>query len=88
MTTPTNETSRRAIKGHVRRWIHNIQQYDIVQIHLTIYNILLGAETSLKSMQVKYNRLSEAVARDMEASNATRAQFDAEVESMITLEDG
>ncbi|XP_045028551.1 uncharacterized protein LOC123471380 [Daphnia magna] len=87
MTTPTNETSRRAIKGHVRRWIHNIQQYDIVQIDLTIYNILLGAETSLKSMQAKYNRLSEAVARDMEASNATRAQFDAEVDSVIALED-
>jgi hypothetical protein len=87
MTTPTNETSRRAIKGHVTRWINNIQQYDIVQIDLTIYNILLGAETSLKSMQAKYKRLSEAVARDMEASNATRAQFDAEVESMITLED-
>ncbi|XP_045023718.1 uncharacterized protein LOC116934563 [Daphnia magna] len=87
MTTPTNETSRRAIKGHVRRWIHNIQQYDIVQIDLTIYNILLGAETSLKNMQAKYNRLSEAVARDMEASNATRAQFDAEVDSVIALED-
>ncbi|XP_045023195.1 uncharacterized protein LOC123467282 [Daphnia magna] len=87
MTTPTKETSRRAIKGHVRRWIHNIQQYDIVQIDLTIYNILLGAETSLKSMQAKYNRLSEVVARDMETLNATRAQFDAEVESMITLED-
>ncbi|EFX75151.1 hypothetical protein DAPPUDRAFT_250959 [Daphnia pulex] len=87
MTTPTNETSRRAIKGHVTRWINNIQQYDIVQIDLTIYNILLGAETSLRIMQNKYKRLSEAVARDMEASNATRAQFDAEVESMITLED-
>jgi hypothetical protein len=75
------------MKGHITRWINNIQQYDIVQVDLTIYNILLGAETSLRSMQAKYKRLSEAVARDMEEAGATRAQFDAEVDNMILAED-
>jgi hypothetical protein len=75
------------MKGHITRWINNIQQYDIVQVDLTIYNILIGAETSLRSMQAKYKRLSEAVARDMEEAGATRAQFDAEVDNLIQVDE-
>jgi hypothetical protein len=56
MTTPTNEATRRGIKGHVTRWINNIQQYDNVQMDRTILNLVLGAETNLNNMYSKYKR--------------------------------
>ncbi|EFX81299.1 hypothetical protein DAPPUDRAFT_102601 [Daphnia pulex] len=87
MTTPTNEASRRAMKGHVTRWINNIQQYDNVQMDLSIHNLVLGAESNLRNMYSKYKRLSEGVARDMEQAGATQAQFEAEDDNQIQVEE-
>ncbi|EFX76756.1 hypothetical protein DAPPUDRAFT_321939 [Daphnia pulex] len=87
MTTPTNEASRRAIKGHVTRWINNIQQYDNVQMDLTVHNLVLGAESNLRNMYNKYKRLSEGVARDMQQAEATQDQFEAEIDSQIQIEE-
>ncbi len=87
MTTPTNEASQRGMKGHITRWINNIQQYDNVQMDLTIYNLVLGAETNLRNVHTKYKRLSEGIARDMEKAGATRAQFDAEVDNLIQVDE-
>ncbi|EFX61324.1 hypothetical protein DAPPUDRAFT_340130, partial [Daphnia pulex] len=87
MTTPTNEASRRAIKGHVTRWINNIQHYDNVQMDLTVHNLVLGAESNLRNMYNKYKRLSEGVARDMQQAEATQDQFEAEIDSQIQIEE-
>jgi hypothetical protein len=87
MTTPTNESSRRGMKGHVTRWINNIQQYNNVQMDLTVHNLVLGAESNLRNMYNKYKRISEGVARDMEQAGATQEQFQAEIDSQIQVEE-
>ena len=75
------------MKGHVTRWINNIQQYDNVQMDLTIHNLVLGAVSNLRNLYSKYKRLSEGVAKDMEQAGATQEQFQAEIDSQIQVEE-
>jgi hypothetical protein len=75
------------MKGHVTRWINNIQQYNNVQMDLTVHNLVLGAESNLRNMYNKYKRISEALARDMEQAGATQEQFQAEIDSQIQVEE-
>ncbi|EFX69260.1 hypothetical protein DAPPUDRAFT_329293 [Daphnia pulex] len=87
MTTPTNEASRRGMKGHVTRWINNIQKFDNVQMDLTTLNQVLVAESNLRNTYSKYKRISEGVARDMEQAGATQEEFQEEVDSQIKVEE-
>ncbi|EFX62878.1 hypothetical protein DAPPUDRAFT_119764 [Daphnia pulex] len=87
MTTPTNEASRRGMKGHVTRWINNIQKFDNVQMDLTTLNQVLVAESNLRNTYSKYKRISEGVARDMEQAGETQEEFQEEVDSQIKVEE-
>jgi hypothetical protein len=85
-----NEASRMGITAHITRWINNIQQYDNVPMDLTVYNLVLEAESNLRNVCNKFKRLTEAwwqrVTRDMKQARMTQAQFDAEVDNQIQVE--
>jgi hypothetical protein len=78
------------ITAHITRWINNIQQYDNVPMDLTVYNLVLEAESNLRNVCNKFKRLTEAwwqrVTRDMKQARMTQAQFDAEVDNQIQVE--
>ena len=84
---PTNEVSRRAMKGHVTRWINNIQQYADVQIDLTVLNVVQAAESNLRINYGKYKGISELVARDMDLAGVTQEKFQAEIDSQIQVDE-
>jgi hypothetical protein len=84
---PTNEVSRRAMKGHVTRWINSIQQYADVQIDPTVLNVVQAAESNLRINYGKYKRISELVARDMELAGVTQEKFQAEIDSQIQVDE-
>ena len=85
--TPTNEASRRGIKGHVTRWITNINTYENVTMDRTICNLIEGAESTLKNMYNKFVKLSSGVTHDLERAGATQADFDEEADYQIEMEE-
>ncbi|EFX61191.1 hypothetical protein DAPPUDRAFT_274440 [Daphnia pulex] len=91
MATPMNEASRMGITAHITRWINNIQQYENVPMDLTVYNLVLEAESNLRNVRNKFKRLTEAwwqrVTRDMKQATMTQAQFDAEVDNQTQVEE-
>ncbi|EFX77234.1 hypothetical protein DAPPUDRAFT_321453 [Daphnia pulex] len=91
MATPMNEASRMGITAHITRWINNIQQYDNVPMDLTVYNLVLEAESNLRNVYNKFKQFTEArwqrVTRDMKQAGVTQAQFDAEVDNQIQVEE-
>ncbi|EFX68788.1 hypothetical protein DAPPUDRAFT_259627 [Daphnia pulex] len=91
MATPMNEASRMGITAHITHWINNIQQYDNVPMDLTVYNLVLEAESNLRNMYNKFKQLTEAwlqrVTSDMKQAGVTQAQFDAEVDNQIQVEE-
>jgi hypothetical protein len=91
MATPMNEASRMGITAHITRWINNIQQYDNVPMDLTVYNLVLEAESNLRNVRNKFKRLTEAwwqrVTRDMEQARMTQEQFQAEIDSQIQTDE-
>ncbi|EFX77505.1 hypothetical protein DAPPUDRAFT_106150 [Daphnia pulex] len=90
MATPMNEASRMGITAHITRWINNIQQYDNVPMDLTVYNLVLEAESNLRDVYKKFKRLTETwwqrVTRDIKQAGMTQEQFDAEVDNQTQVE--
>jgi hypothetical protein len=86
-----NEASRMGITAHITRWINNIQQYDNVPMDLTVYNLVLEAESNLRNVYNKFKQLTEAwwqrVTRDIKQAGVTQEQFDAEIDSQIQVEE-
>ncbi len=54
---------------------------------LTVHNLILGTESNLRNIYNKFTKLSSEVARDLEAANATQAQFEAESDYQIQVEE-
>ncbi len=85
--TPTNEASRRSIKGHVTRWITNIHNYENATMDRTVCNLIEGAESNLKNMYNKFVKLSSGVTHDLELAGATQKQFDDESDYQIEIQE-
>jgi hypothetical protein len=78
------------ITAHITRWINNIKQYDNVPMDLTVYNLVLEAESNLRDVYKKFKRLTETwwqrVTRDIKQAGMTQEQFDAEVDNQTQVE--
>jgi hypothetical protein len=78
MDRPTNESSRRHLKGYVTKWINEINNNKNVTMDLRSSNYLWLAENRLLSIYSRFKQYSYGVLRDLAVFHATQKEFDHE----------
>ncbi|EFX64364.1 hypothetical protein DAPPUDRAFT_266548 [Daphnia pulex] len=78
MDRPTNESSRRHLKGYVTKWINEINNNKNVTMDLRSSSYLWMAEIRLLSLYSRFKQYSYGVLRDLAVFQATQQEFDHE----------
>ncbi|EFX66650.1 hypothetical protein DAPPUDRAFT_116142 [Daphnia pulex] len=78
MDRPTNESSRRHLKGYVTKWINEINNNKNVTMDFRSSSYLWMAEIRLLSLYSRFKQYSYGVLRDLAVFHATQQEFDHE----------